>query len=161
MADLILQGLTEGKVIFLVKHCYCEVELMISELVTLNDLLRSSKDEQIRPPNQIELWRKPRHTFSLLRKNCKYKNKEMIEVIVTEHSSNTDASLALPIVVDVMDARIPIIQEKGREMAIAPDPSFPTCPYEKLGTMICKKSRVYKLLYLPKAAQENKSKQAC
>lgn len=42
--------------------------------------------------------------------------------------TNEELQACLPIVVAVMDAKRPNMQEKGRESAIAPDPIFPTCP---------------------------------
>jgi len=53
------------------------------------------------------------------------------------------------------------MQEKGRETAIAPDPIFPTCKMTILGAVVGLKGRDNELLYLPEAAQENKSRQAC
>jgi hypothetical protein len=39
---------------------------------------------------------------------------------------------SLPIVVAVMDARRPNMQENGRDMAIAPDPIFEICPHDDI-----------------------------
>ena len=46
---------------------------------------------------------------------------------VVDQSTLKNTLLNIPMVVDVMDARRPNMHENGRDMAIAPDPSLPTC----------------------------------
>lgn len=73
----------------------------------------------------------------------------------------------IPIVEDVMDPSRPSTQEKGSDMAIAPVPIFPTCRHNIINNkrrkpcMAILSSVNEKLLILPVAAQENRSKQAC
>lgn len=51
-------------------------------------------------------------------------------------SETQKMNISLPNVVDVMDARRPNMQENGREMAIALEPIFLTCPHDNIRSSV-------------------------
>lgn len=70
----------------------------------------------------------------------------------------------VPIVVAVMDARRPKMHEKGRDIAIAPDPILVTCKQVLFKTLFWSRMTLLITVLIfnsPKAAPENKSRQAC
>ena len=81
------------------------------------------------PPIRIEHLHKSKHVFSSLTKNIIAVSIKRLGITVPEkHCLNLENSAQpLPIVVAVMDAKRPNTQENGRDMAIAPEPIFPTC----------------------------------
>lgn len=87
----------------------------------------SKKYAQREPPDRIEWPHKPMHIFCLLHKFQSQYNYEMAVSLYTKHCINTEYKVNLPIVVAVIDARRPTMQENGSDMANAPDPIFEIC----------------------------------